>query len=111
MMSHYNLVLTAASAPVINAQCIQVNGGPPTPTHIASILFLCLLTCLHSGLLVHFFAFTPCLASPMRVWGLYMTDLKKPTDVFDLVNPVYRLGHCDRATSNRRYPILSLIHI
>lgn len=37
-----------------------------------------------------------------------MRVLKKPTDVFDLVNPGNHLGHCDRTASNRRYPIVSL---
>ena len=44
--------------------------------------------------------------------GLYVnsinqsiTDLKKPTEVFDLMNPGYRLGHYRHAASDPQYPI------
>ena len=45
------------------------------------------------------------LASPIRVLPLYITDLKKTTEVFDLMNPGYRLGRYRHAASEPRYPI------
>ena len=47
----------------------------------------------------------PRFASPIRVLPLYTTDLKKPTEVFDLMNPGYRLEHYRHAASDPRYPI------
>ena len=56
--------------------------------------------------MIHYLAFTPCLTSSILVLSLYVTDLKKLTDVFDLMNPSYRLGHYRRAASDPRYPIV-----
>ena len=47
----------------------------------------------------------PRLALPIRVLPLYITDLKKPTEVSDLMDPGYRLGYYRHVASDPRYPI------